>query len=130
MTSETTDLVTLLLPVLWAIISAAIALVLYRTSEALFESVERSKTRTRRIRLAGSVAIAALAFYGMSKYTPSSRLTWDTRGIVTGLNEIDRDVLDAQGALAANDIQTCGSALRRLQHAAAQLRQQVKGAAR
>lgn len=127
MTSTTADLVTLLLPVLWAIISAAIAMMLYRTSEALFESVEKSKTRTRRIRLAGSVAIAALAFYGMSKYTPSSRLTWDTRGLVAGLNEIDRAALDAQGALAVNDIQSCGSALRRLQHAATQLRQQVQG---
>lgn len=71
------DYLITLLPVLWAIVSTAIALILYRTSEGLFEQRGTNKSTTRRIRLTGSVVIAALAFVGMAKTTPQHVMTID-----------------------------------------------------
>src|SRR5215467_11904438 len=62
------------LPVAWAIVATIIGLVLYKSSEALFEQTRRSSGETRRIRLVGSVVIAAVAFGGMKYSTPSAVL--------------------------------------------------------
>jgi hypothetical protein len=63
-----------LLPVIWAVVSTIIALVLYRTSSAFFMQNDVTKTRTRRIRLVGSVVIAALTFLGLRYATPTPLL--------------------------------------------------------
>src|SRR5260370_25129251 len=54
------------LPCLWALLATVIAVSLYKTSSALFEETQGK----RRIRLTGSVTIAALAFYGLKWATP------------------------------------------------------------
>jgi hypothetical protein len=68
-----------LLPVIWAIVSTIIALLLYKTSKALFVSDEKrseneNKVR-RRLSLAGSVVIAGIAFVGMKYATPIGNIT-------------------------------------------------------
>lgn len=62
------------LPILWLIVATGVALVLYRTSEALFEEERRDKATTRRIRLVGSGAIAAFAFVALMYATPLSKI--------------------------------------------------------
>ena len=62
------------LPILWAIVATVIALVLYKTSKALFESNDIPQLSAKRMRLTGSVVIAALAFLGMKWATPDSLL--------------------------------------------------------
>lgn len=64
----------LLLPVLWAIVATAIGLVLYRSSNAFFESDRLPSLPAKQIRLTGSVVIAALAFLGMRQATPVSAM--------------------------------------------------------
>ena len=64
-----------LLPVIWLLVSTLIALLLYRSSSALFEEERASQGGVRRVRLVGSVTIAALAFLGVWRATPTSILT-------------------------------------------------------
>jgi hypothetical protein len=68
-----------LLPILWAIVSTVIALLLYKTSKAVFVSNEtrnvKQNTVRKRLSLAGSVVIAGLAFLGMKNATPVENIT-------------------------------------------------------
>jgi hypothetical protein len=57
----------ILMPVVWTIVSTVVGLALYRTSEAIVQ--------VRSARVAGSAAIALLAFYGLYRATPTSLLT-------------------------------------------------------
>jgi hypothetical protein len=108
------DMITLVLPVIWAIVATIIGIVLYRTSSALFHSVERSKTRTRTIRLTGSVAIAAFAFFAMKLATPTERLRTTNTVVASQIGEIERATLEAQAALTNDDPSTCRAALTRI----------------
>jgi hypothetical protein len=56
----------LFVPIVWMVIATIVGLVLYRTSKAV--------VRLKSIRVAGSAAIALVAFYGMYKATPLSLL--------------------------------------------------------
>jgi hypothetical protein len=58
------------LPIVWAIVATIIALLLYRTSKALFDSESVPNIFAKQIRLTGSVVIAGLAFLGMKWSTP------------------------------------------------------------
>ena len=89
------------LPVVWAIVATVIALTLYRTSAALFDGTRRSSTETKRLRLAGSVVIAALAFLGMKLATPSANLKEISEGTVLVRGELIGDVRDAVEDLSA-----------------------------
>ena len=67
--------ITLMLPVIWAVVATGIGLLLYKSSRAVFEdSAQRQGLRNRRIRLTGSIVIAAIAFLGMERSTPRERL--------------------------------------------------------
>ena len=113
------DLFTLFLPIFWAIVSTMIGLVLYKSSSALFEQTQGNDTDKKRIRLAGSVTIAALAFYGMKTATPSSRLLIASPGMISvegafsfdKLQEssiaLDRLALEVQGCVSTIDDQRC-----------------------
>lgn len=109
------DTLTLLLPVIWAVVSTAIGLILYRSSEAMFEASHLSDGGKKRIRLTGSVVIAALAFYGMKLATPQSRLEPLPPGaivvsqdrfhsLLASAERTDRLSLELSGALEANDL--------------------------
>jgi hypothetical protein len=117
----TLDTLSLLLPILWALIATVVGLLLYKTSEALFESKQKDETGTKRLRLLGSVTIAALAFYGMKYATPSERLRAapiiPEGSIVLKRNDVenlhgltvklDRSSLDLQGCLTTLDAADC-----------------------
>jgi hypothetical protein len=62
------------IPVIWAIVSTLIGLVLYKTSEAFFETRHRQDRNSRTIRLVGSAAIAGFAFFGLKWSTPEYML--------------------------------------------------------
>ncbi|ESZ56002.1 hypothetical protein X727_33005 [Mesorhizobium sp. L103C119B0] len=74
------EILKLLLPVFWAVVSTGVGVILYRTSSALFESKQLKDGTTRRLRLAGSVTIAALAFLGMWYATPRESLQPNLNG--------------------------------------------------
>lgn len=123
------DILSLLLPILWAVIATGIGLVLYKTSEALFESTSVSNVGKRRIRLVGSVTIAALAFYGMKLATPSDRLrvspsvpegaivvkTSDVESLHNLSIKLDRAAFEAQGCVNTLDSADCSDKLSTMQ---------------
>jgi hypothetical protein len=60
-----------LIPVIWSCVSAALALVLYKTSSGLFEQKSSDEKQVRRIRLVGSIVIAGAIFGALKWATPS-----------------------------------------------------------
>jgi hypothetical protein len=121
------DWLTLLLPVLWAVIATLIGLALYKTSKALFESQKSNTTASRRIRLTGSVTIAALAFYGMKWATPPQRLQAIPEGaIVVKANdlgklydlstELDRSSIQLEGCTSTLSVADCKEEIRRVRN--------------
>jgi len=69
---NTEELIRLLLPIIWAIASTLIGLILYKTSSAFFEEFRQKEGSKRKIRLMGSVVIAALTYLALWQSTPSS----------------------------------------------------------
>lgn len=65
-------------------------MLLYKTSEAVFEDRIKNEINTRRIRLTGSVFIAIVAFIGMAKATPDKALEYDRR------DQVRLDVADVK----------------------------------
>jgi hypothetical protein len=64
------------IPISWAIVSAALALLLYKSSGAVFEqSIVTSENNNKRIRLVGSIAIAGAIFFGLKWATPPMLIT-------------------------------------------------------
>jgi azurin len=120
------QVLTLVLPILWAIVAAVIGLALYRSSAALFDSATTNASTKRRIRLTGSVAIAGFAFFAMRSATPRERLDMSHNLVLSQANEIDRATMDAMGALASNDVISCKAALSRIPAATAAIREQFK----
>jgi hypothetical protein len=99
------EVLTLVLPVVWAIAATVVGLILYKTSAALFESKTTDKTRSKRIRLTGSVTIAALSFVGMWYATPSERLkSADMATLRAIAADIDRESLEMA---ACSSTRTC-----------------------
>lgn|GEM_PF-2921978 len=112
------DVLTLLLPVIWAIIATVIGLALYKTSDAFFESTQKNKQGAKKIRLVGSVTIAALAFYGMRLATPSQRLqginegavivnSSDVKALYELSTKLDNSSLELEGCVHTEDIEDC-----------------------
>jgi hypothetical protein len=108
----------LLLPVLWASLATIIGLVLYKSSEALFEQENVKDSSTRRIRLVGSVVIAGAAFGAMYWATPRSSLELKQKDakcasssrvdrLTQDWTDLRQKVLDLQACLASQEIQTC-----------------------
>jgi hypothetical protein len=98
-----------LLPILWAAISTVIALLLYRTSSAFFEQEAKAADGTRRIRLVGSVVIAAVVFVGLWRVTPAAVLTGAGRDQVAfGAQEL-RDLQATTGVMgdAVTRLEAC-----------------------
>jgi hypothetical protein len=129
-----TDHLTLMLPIIWAITSTLIGMLLYRSSNALFEQESVDKQRTRRIRLAGSVVIAVVAFIGMQRATPKERLGGihadsvcipDTRMLELEriIRDIDRLKLEIDGCFASEDYALCTTRLQTMHTAITDLRQ-------
>jgi hypothetical protein len=117
-----------LLPVLWAIVATAIALVLYRTSEGLFEEKIKSASTTRRIRLTGSSVIAALAFLGMAKATPERLMTSnpndtvllpvsDVRLLNDRMAIIEDQLMELEACVSVRGVQNCIAQLESLRTA-------------
>lgn len=69
-----------IIPLLWALVSAALALLLYKTSNGLFEQVSSDREQTRRIRLVGSIVLAAAIFVALKWATPEAIVTGQLRG--------------------------------------------------
>ena len=63
------DSYAVLLPLAWLAAATGAALLLYRSSSALFDGDSIGPVKAKRIRLTGSVVIAALAYIGMWQAT-------------------------------------------------------------
>lgn len=83
------EYLTLLLPILWAIVATSIGLLLYKSSKAVIEDLIVDEGRRSKIRLTGSFAIAILAFFAMKSATPENRL----QGIPPGYVAIEKSIL-------------------------------------
>ncbi|MCF6368345.1 hypothetical protein [Rhizobium halophilum] len=96
------DLLPVFLPVIWLLVATIVALILYRTSETLFEERAAKSTQGRRVRLTGSVVIAALAFYGLKTSTSTAAL--DVRTGYLPVNEVRANLLAQKLATAASQL--------------------------
>ena len=107
--TQTEFLVKIFLPVIWALVATGIALALYKTSAALFDGTEGGTTSTKRLRLAGSVVIAALAFLGLKMSTPRSNLTQVPSDSVIVRKALLNDIKTQGGYShnAAQDVSAC-----------------------
>jgi hypothetical protein len=112
------EILTLLLPAVWALIASGIGLLLFKSSEAVFESVERANKRTKRLRLAGSVLIAVFAFWGMKGATPAGRLRGREEGTIPVpiskveesfdvATRLDRATLELSGCIERSSCSLC-----------------------
>lgn len=122
------DVLTLFMPVIWALVGTAIGLLLYKTSSAFY--------KRKGLRLTGSVVIAALAFYGMLRATPSRRLEGPQVGMSSVhsasletvrnmTNALDGKVLEIQGCAATLADENCQKKLLDLKLASSALSQFV-----
>jgi hypothetical protein len=105
------DIYRTLIPVLWAIVSAAIGLILYKSSSAFFERRDTKEGGVRRIRLVGSVVIAALVFIGLRQSTPTELMLGRPAGSAVVLV---RDIQSTKQFLeeansATNDLLGCAT---------------------
>src|SRR5262249_25103484 len=105
------------LPMLWAILAAAIGFALYRTRSALFDENARQAKRTRRIRGTGSAAIAGLPYMRMGYAT--NQLTYsETRremnAAYTHAAAVDRFALEALAGVSSNNPEDAKISLLRL----------------
>lgn len=109
------EYLTLLLPILWAIVSTTIGLLLYKSSRAVIEDLVVDEDRRSKIRLTGSFAIAILAFFAMKSATPETRLQSIPPGYVAveksilttiarGSQQISRSALNLAAATSVGDM--------------------------
>lgn len=131
------DYVVLLLPVAWAVIATLIGIVLYRSSEAVFENFTGSNGAKRSLRLTGSVVIAALAFYGIKVSTPAQNLVAANPGMaqvpvaevrlaISKANENVNDLVVLESCLELDQSGKCRDQLTVLQNRARELQQIIE----
>jgi hypothetical protein len=107
-----------LLPVVWALVATLIAMILYRTSSGLFEQRVQKQTVTRRVRMTGSIFIAALAFVGLAKSTPPNVMTIESRDLVKvpvsevrmlrdRVHYLENQLVELEGCAAIKGPQNC-----------------------
>jgi hypothetical protein len=103
----------LIAPVIWAVVSAVIAIVLIKTSETYFEKIVRSKGQRITLQLSGSIVIACLAYYGMWKATGSFDSILVDPVALHQLREdivrVDRQALELQACVETAGEASCGS---------------------
>ena len=120
------EYVVLLLPVAWALVSAIIGVLLYKSSDALFEQITASRGQKRTFRLTGSIVIAAVAFYGIKSSTPSQNLLTNDPGMIqvsatelralqNRLSENKNDLIILESCLELDQSGSCRDQLTRLQ---------------
>jgi hypothetical protein len=116
------EVVRLFLPVIWALVGTLIGLVLYRSSSAFFEQVKRKNGAVRKVRLVGSICIAAVVYLGLWRATPTSLQTGvpddsklvpkqELRAAVEALEQAVAAVSSVEGCAAAAAASKCQSEL-------------------
>lgn len=101
--------VALFMPVIWAFVAAGLALLLYRTSQAVFLSDVKTKGRRQQLGLVGSVVIFGVIFLGLGHYSPGSLMKEMQEGRVR-IPLQDLEALDAAlGSLegAGDELNAC-----------------------
>lgn len=103
------DLVPLLAPLVWAIVSTVIALLLYKTSEGIFTHGGGEGDTKNRLRLTGSVVIAGCVFFALWKTTnPAVMQTGSEKSQgaqARTFQQIANEATEAQ--LALGELQAC-----------------------
>jgi hypothetical protein len=112
----------LFLPVVWAITSTILGLIVYRGSSVLFEKTQRDEWPIRRVRLVGSICIAALAYLGFCEATPSalqigisedamSIRKVDIQAVIEALEQANASVSSLDACVAISSSTQCQSEL-------------------
>ena len=112
------EYIILLLPVIWATTATIIGLLLYKSSKAFFSNELKNGATSKRIRLVGSVVIAAAAFLGMKISTPSASLDLqdedeiqlnksEMNQLVKNFKKLDRALMEGMGCYSAIDSSYC-----------------------
>ena len=95
------EILRLVLPVLWAVVAAAVGWWLYRYSTA--------KLETRWMAFTGAAAIAAACFYGLYRATPRSLI----ERVPPGVTLVDESAIERMRDLVRDETQAVETALAR-----------------
>lgn len=126
----------LLLPVTWAAIAAVIGLMLYKSSEAIFENLQVKSGQKKTFRVAGSALIAGLAFYLIREATPVQNLYLDSRGIVSvsteslkyvrgSLDDMSKALIESEACMELDQVGGCKSKISDVQRKSRNLRDKI-----
>ena len=129
--------ITLLLPIIWAVISAIIALLLYKTSDAFFDSTKLKGDKRYKIRVVGSILIAGAVFYALKVSTPEARLEaidpeirlvekLTLKQLDNEIYGIDRISLELSGCIAVNDSIQCKKRIEELRIKISVIKKKIK----
>jgi hypothetical protein len=123
-----------LIPIVWAIVATGLGLLLFRSSEAVFERVQKSKSTKTKLRLVGSVTITAVVFYGLQRATPPEWLnrvptgmqlvqSQDLAALRTAAYDADNLALEVQACIVtgSGDCSPKLEAMRQRSHSAAEI---------
>lgn len=115
------------LPILWITVSVMISLLLYKTSDGLFQRVNSTGERKTQLKLTGSIVIACSVFVLLWKATPSlsSQVERDDRSS-TLQAQIDRlsaasvesqsDLVQLRDCIENSDARECLSIVDRIEN--------------
>jgi hypothetical protein len=131
------EYIKLFLPIGWVLISAFVGVLLYRTSDALYESLSKDERSRKRLKLTGSIVIAGVTFLGIYYVTPGEALDprpegmqyvaiVDVQRLLDGARTERDQMLLLSACLSIDPPKDCSDQLQQVQSSAAALEQEAQ----
>ncbi|GGB93714.1 hypothetical protein [Pseudoduganella buxea] len=113
-----TSYIAMFMPVLWALVAAALALLLYRTSQAAFIGHIATDGTRRQLGLVGSVVIFVVIFVALAHYSPrpliadlqagrTSVPAQDLKALESSIGALERAADAVSGCLEVSSASEC-----------------------
>jgi len=126
----------LLLPTIWAIVSTTVAVVLYRSSSAIFSGNELMGLPAKKVRLTGSIVIAIIIFLLIRGATPVENLIVNSPDslimsrdqkvyLELASDQLEASIVDLNGCIAMESVANCAEVGQRARVDAADLKNRI-----
>jgi hypothetical protein len=131
------EYIKLFLPIGWVVVSAFVGVLLYRTSDALYESLSKSEASRKRLKLTGSIVIAAVTFLGIYYVTPRGALdprpagmqyvpVVEVQRLLDAVTAVQDQALALSACLSINASRDCSGQVQDIQSSAAVLEREAR----
>jgi hypothetical protein len=128
------EYIKLFLPIGWVVVSSVVGVLLYRTSDAFFDSLSKDDTSRKRLKLTGSIVIAAVTFFGIYYVTPRGALdpmpsgmqyvsTVALQRFTDNVGAVQDKMLSLSGCLSISPPKDCAGQLQDVQSSVGSLEQ-------